>query len=323
MSPNSSSTHRRTLRKGRWVLLFASLGFLIPTTVNVQPAAALMKAKCKPEVGRGAFDPIVHHNLPPQAHDHTFFANKKLLTMAAPNNASYSDLVGAGTTCQNTDDTAAYWIPTLIYKATGKPVPVNAFIAYYRSFDHKTTGVADPIPADLRMIAGNGNSTVPQDKKLVNWTCNQNSSRRGPYVSPQEARCDLATGTVRLTAHIDFPSCWDGKMNNHAVTGNTADFSATHPGITQHLAFVKNGACPAGFPIKLAEIRIAVNWDYTGNGSDIRLTSDPANCTTNCNWTMHSDFWNTWVQTGGRFGGMVGMVKQCVNAKTGSATMCG
>lgn len=316
------SEARRRLPKGRWLGLFASLALLVPTAVDVKPAAALMKAHCRPEVGRGAFDPIVHHNQLPQAHDHTFFANKKLLTMSAPNNANYADLAGASTTCQNTDDSAAYWIPTLVYKATGQPVPVNAMIAYYRSFDHKKTGVADPIPADLRMIAGNARATTPQDKKLVNWTCNQNSSRRGPYASPQEARCDLATGTVRLTTHIDFPSCWDGKLNDHSVTGNTADFSASHT-ITQHLAYVQNGACPAGFPNKLTELRITVNWDYKGNGSDVRLSSDPVNCATNCNWTMHGDFWNTWVQTGGRFGGMAGMVAQCVNKMTGSATMCG
>ena len=321
MSPKSFPTLRRFVPKARWVGLFASLGLLIPTAVVVAPADALMKAKCKPEVGRGNFDPIVHQGLPPQAHNHTFFANKKLLTMAAPNNADYNDLVGADTTCQNIDDTAAYWIPTLLYKKTGKPVPINAFIAYYRSFDHKKAGVADPIPPDMRMVAGNAGATSPQSKKTVNWTCNQNSSRRGPFTSPAEANCAAATGTVKLTTHIDFPTCWDGKLNDHTVKGNTADFSGTHKNINQHLAYAKRSNCPAGFPHKLTELRITVNWKYAGNGKDVMLSSDPPNGPYGL--TMHADFWNTWVQTGGKHGGMVGMVKECVNKRTGPRTMCG
>ena len=77
----------------------------------------------------------------------------------------------------------------------------------------------------------------------------------------------------------------------------------------------------AGFPRKLAELRIRVNWDYRGTGEDIMLSSDqpgdPAGR------TLHADFWNTWVQTGGTFGGMVGMVQKCVNTTTGPKTMCG
>jgi hypothetical protein len=320
MSQSSTPRTRHLLARWRKAGLFACLALLLPVFTEVTPAEALMKAHCKPEVGRGNFDPIVHHNLAPQAHNHTFFANKALLTLGDPNAAAYADLVGAGTTCQNPDDTAGYWIPTLLYRTTGKPVPVNAMIAYYRSFDHKTTGVASPYPPDMRMIAGNAMAKTPQSVKIVNWTCNQNSSRRGPYSSPVEANCATATGTVRLTAHIDFPSCWDGKLNDHTVAGNTADFSGSHA-ITQHLAYASGSTCPVGFPNKLPELRVTVNWDYTGNGQDITLSSDPVNGPYGL--TMHADFWNTWVQTGGRYGGLVGMVKNCINTTSGPAAQCG
>ncbi len=300
--------------------LLSLVAFALPLVLPVAPAGALMKAHCKPEVGRGPWDPIVHHKLSPQAHDHTFFANPKLPRLADPNSATYSQLVGAGTTCQNPDDTAAYWIPTLLYKATGKPVPLRAMIGYYRSFDHRTTGVADPFPADMRMVAGNSRATGPQSKTVANWTCNQNSSRRGPYASPAEANCARATGTVYLTAHIDFPSCWDGRLNDHAAAGNTADFSGAG-GVVNHLAYAVKSSCPPGFPVKLAELRQTVSWKYQGNGADVYLSSDPAGGP--YGYTMHADFWNTWVQTGGRFNGMVGMVKDCINAGTGSATECG
>lgn len=293
---------------------------LVPAVLNSPNAESLMKAHCKPALGTGNYDPIVNHNMTPVSHNHTFFANTKLLTLPDPNKAGYTDLVGAGTTCQNSDDTAAYWIPTLLYKNTGQPVPGHAMIAYYRSFDHKTKGVAEPIPADLRMVAGNAFATGPQDIKKVNWTCNQNSSRPGPYTSPVQANCSTAKGTVYLTAHIDFPTCWDGVLNNHNVDGNTADYSGSHP-VVQHLAYVNGNQCPAGFSHKLAELRVTVNWNYKGNGNDVYLSSDPVNGPYGL--TMHADFWNTWLQTGGRFGGMVGMVKDCINTSTGSATECG
>lgn len=289
---------------------------LVPT----QQANALMKAHCKPSVGTGNFDPIVQHNSDPTSHNHTFFANTTLLNNPNPNTANYADLVGSGTTCQNSDDTASYWIPTLLFKSTGKPVPGHAMIAYYRSFDHKTKGIAEPIPADLRMVAGNAGATTPQDIRQVNWTCNQNSSRPGPYISPTAANCSTATGTVYLTAHIDFPSCWDGNQNNHETAGNTADFSGTHQ-ITQHLAYANGSQCPQGFSHKLAELRVTVNWNYQGNGSNVYLSSDPQNGPYGL--TMHADFWNTWTQTGGHFGGMVGMVKDCINTTSGSAIECG
>lgn len=300
--------------------LVSLVAFALPLAVGVSPADALMKAHCKPEIGRGPYDPIVHHGLSPRAHDHTFFSNTKLLSLQDPNSASYGDLAGAGTNCQNSDDTAAYWIPTLLSRTTGKPVPVRAMIAYYRSFDHKTKGVAEPIPADLRMVAGNSRATGPQDVGNVNWTCNQNSSRRGPYVSPAQANCAAATGTVYLTAHVEFPSCWDGLKNDHEAAGNTADFSGGGD-VVNHLAYTVKGACPAGFPVKLAELRETVSWSYQGDGTDVYLSSDPPGGP--YGYTMHADFWNTWIQTGGVFGGMAGMVRDCINQTTGSAKECG
>lgn len=307
----------------RRVALMSALALAVSlNVVTPPPAEALMKAHCKPEVGYGFIDPVVYHGVSgPTGHNHTFFANQKLLTLPNPNAANYADLSGAATTCQNTDDTAAYWIPTLLYKATGKPVPLNAMISYYRTFDHKDTGVAEPLPADLRMVGGNAKATGPQDVRHFNWTCNMNSSRKGPYISPEQANCAAATGSVvRLTAHVDFPSCWDGTMNDHSITGNTADFSGTG-GVVNHLAYAKGSICPAGFPRKLAEVRFEVNWNYTGNGKDVMLSSDPVGGP--YGYTLHGDIWNTWIQTGGKFGGMVGMVQNCVNKKTGSSTVCG
>ena len=321
MSLNSLAP--RSGRARRLAVLLAG-ALALPMTLVAPPADALMKAHCKPQTGFGHFDPIIRANETPDAatqHHHTFFANKKVITLANPNAAKYNDMVGAPTTCQNTDDSAVYWIPTLQFRSNGQPVPINAMIAYYRSFDHKKTGVAEAVPADMRIVAGNAKASSPQSTKRVNWSCNQASSRRGPYADAVAANCAAATGrVVLLTAHIDFPSCWDGKMNDHSVTGNTADYS-DGGGVVNHLAFAIGSKCPAGFPRKLPELRQTINWKYKGNGKDIKLASDapgdPAGR------TLHADFWNTWVQTGGANGGMVGMVQKCVNTTTGNKTTCG
>src|SRR5437867_1760661 len=118
MSFARRSAPRRISCSWRGVALVASLALLLPAVINAPPASALMKAHCKPEVGRGNFDPVVHHGMMPMSHNHTFFANTKLLTLPDPNSATYSQLAGAGTTCQNPDDTASYWIPTLLFRAT-------------------------------------------------------------------------------------------------------------------------------------------------------------------------------------------------------------
>ena len=52
-----------------------------------------------------------------------------------------------------------------------------------------------------------------------------------------------------MTAHIDFPSCWDGVKPSHtaAQNGDTRD--------NAHYAYAVAKKCPAGFPIGVAELR--------------------------------------------------------------------
>jgi hypothetical protein len=278
------------------------------------PAAAHGKMHCKPSAGTAQVDPMVSPGAHHSAHQHTFFANRKILTLEDPSMASYSDLTGASTACKNLADSAVYWIPTL-YTAKG-PLAPRAFIAYYRDFDHDETGIGvEPFPADLRIVAGDASSSVAQDKAIVNWTCNQNSSRRGPYSSPAEANCAAATGTVYLTAHIDFPSCWDGRLNSHTGDANTADHSGTPGAVVNHFAYVVRKACPAGFTHRVPDLRMTISWDYRGDGKDVSLSSGHPN-------TMHGNYWNTWVQSG-----LQEMIDRCINTTLrhphGNVALCG
>jgi len=82
---------------------------------------------------------------------------------------------------------------------------------------------------------------------------------------------------------------------------------------------VTKAGCPAGFPQKLPQLRLALQWDYRGNGRDLTLSSSAHD---GVPFNMHADFWNTWVQSG-----LKDMVDRCINTNTahphGSSVVCG
>lgn len=305
---------------GRRILTFLSallLTLSLALIVSPEPANALGKFIESDVVGVMQVDPILYHNMPMTGHRHLFLGSTALLEHPNPESATYDDLVGNGTLLDNPDDTAAYWVPDLVYVDSGQSVEFRKYFAYYRGWNHQNTGSKDTIayPPDMRLITGDarGIDTGPINKN--NWSCDERSSRPGPFRTIEEARCDLATGTVFLTLHLTFPSCWNGILEPKNVTGDTQD--------TKNLRFPKNGACPVGFPIKLPELRETIKWDYQGDGTDVALTSDlmqrHMGNDVESGQTLHGDFWNTWVQTGGVHNGLEGMVQSCIRANNPAA----
>lgn len=263
-------------------------------------ASALGKIKCKLTTGTANADPIVHHNQPAStSHLHQFFGNNAWLSKG--NSAEYADLMGKQTNCENTSDTAGYWIPVL-QDSSGKTITPVAFTAYYRTFDHQDFGTAQPFAPDTRLVANK------MDVKYNNWTCGQFSS-----VGPQTSipRCTGTAPGNRLTAHVTFPSCWDGKLSDHTGSGDTQD--------TSHFAYAtksKSGyTCPSGFPNKMTELRETIQYNFTGTGA--RLSTDMPGAPSGS--SLHGDFWNTWKQAG-----LVSMVKNCITSSSGFTTAeCG
>jgi hypothetical protein len=275
------------------VALVGALALAATTALVTAPqATALAKIKCKETTGTANVDPIVHHNEPvsDMAHMHQFFGNNHFLSLANPNTANYDDLVSKGTNCRNATDTAGYWTPVLRYKSTGAVIPTQAFTAYYRSWDFQQVGEGIPLPDDVRLVASKHN-----------WTCGQFES-----VQPQQSipDCSMADGSPgsTLTAHIDFPSCWDGVKPNHSddEVGDTRD--------NEHFAYRVGKSCPAGFPIKTVALRETIQFEYTGKGDDVELSSDAMMGTTD-GQSMHADFWNAWEPEG-----FASMVRNCVNS---------
>ena len=276
-------------------ITLALIAFVSTTALlSAAPSEALGKVKCdgtkQPVVAVGRYDPIVNHNGTGSEHEHQFLGNIAWHSMAKPNAANYPDLAGAANNCrsilgQSTPaDSAGYWIPSLRYHSgskAGQLVPAQQFTAYYRSFDHNDFGQGRAFPADTRLVA-----------TRHDWGCGQFS---GVPIGPSIPSCVGQSGKPghTLTAHVDFPSCWDGKLPNHRPSdvGNTND--------NAHYAYaVKSkgsSTCPPGFPNRMVELRETFQFAYTGPGNDISLASD-AHAKIKDGETLHGDFWNTWRQ---------------------------
>jgi hypothetical protein len=293
-----------------------------PSGSMLPKAEALGKVKCdltksgselnwpdNVSTARAAIDPIVYHNQTGNAHVHDFFGGSWLKGVtgephwvtAKGNTVNYSDLTNTKTSCRIPGDTAGYWTPALKYISgpkAGQYVPVTQFTAYYRGFAGQSTHAGSQAPpADVRLVANDDSGYG-----LSGWTCGQNSAVTGGQNSiPNCSASDGGPGD-QLTAHINYPSCWNGNAPNHSNsevgdTRDNADF--VYP--------TNKTSCPSSHPIEIAQLRQTVQYAYYGAGADgtnVALTSDG---TGGDGTSMHGDFWNTWNQSI-----LTGFIRKCV-----------
>jgi hypothetical protein len=270
-----------TMRMSRIVLFFA-----------VVVAVALEVTTTEADDGRGSFsvecgfshtlndDPIVYPNLPGASHSHDFFGN--VSTRAS---STEETLAGSPTSCGDLSDRAGYWNPTAYMN--GVRIPPIRVSAYYFG---TSSGDVSAFPPGLQMIAGNKDATSPADNARVQWSCtkgNESPLRSHPY--------DCAPYGGRVTARIDFPTCWDG-----------LDLGPVD------VAYATGEGCPSG-SIALPQLSYRVRWDVrdpcagaTPCGAE---DAPPANIaftvstgsgdgvhTDGAFYTLHADFWNAWRQ---------------------------
>jgi hypothetical protein len=283
--------------------------------VYAAPSVALAKIKCDAPNGvelrkgsdvavfTGAIDPIVNHGEPAAAHTHDFFGSFGWQGQYG-NDATYGAVVTGPTNCREQGDTGSYWAPVLRYISgpkVGQRVPVQQFTAYYRGFAGQTTHAgSQPFPEDVRLVA-----TDDKGYGARGWNCGQFSAqaaREGTVDAIPDCTGEDGTPGNTLTAHINFPSCWNGNLPNHGSDeyGDTRDNADwTYP--------TNKTACPATHPIEVVQLRETIQYIYTGNGTDIALDSDEHSGTSDGR-SMHADFWNTWDQEALRQ-----TVRNCIN----------
>ena len=217
---------------------------------------------------RAPDDPIVHPGHEGMAHSHDFFGNRR-----TDAHSTYDDMVGNPSSCDRSGDDAAYWFPTLLNG--GDPIEPGITLIYYRDGAIKDIGAIKPMPANLKMIAGDAASDRPQDKRILNWAC------AGPG---EEEFLDQVPSTCHgdpLRLMFMFPNCWDGERLD----------SRDHQ---SHMAYSWEGDddrryCPSSHPLQVPALIVATRWNIDGPLDRVKLASGLPE-------TAHADFWNTWRQ---------------------------
>ncbi len=232
--------------------------------VGPQGNVAQFVASC--DVSHYAFDdPIVHPGHAGASHQHVFFGNTAVTAVA-----TYDDLLGAGTTCDQRLDTASYWTPVLLDGA-GRRVDPRGAIAYYRPGAGVDPATLAPYPPDLKLVAGDADATDAQPLSVVAWSCGVSAVRS---VTPTSCP---ARSTLRLL--VTFPDCWDGERTWVPDPRDADD---------RHAVYSSAGECPASHPVAIPQLQLAV--DHPPVDPDgLALSSGSI-------LSGHADFWNTWDQ---------------------------
>jgi endonuclease YncB( thermonuclease family) len=223
---------------------------------------------------RAPDDPIVHPGHAGLSHDHTFFGNVSTNASSTPGSLRTSQ-----TTCQRSQDTAAYWVPTLI--VDHRVVEPTDAVVYYR---RRTIDRVRPFPAGLAVVAGDAHAAASQHPAVVFWDCGDGD----PAPPTAAARsCPGSPGrTLRL--NVRFPDCWDGRQvdsDDHA----------------SHMAYSSAGVCPASHRVAVASLTLVVQYPTAG-GPGVQLASGGQ-------LSAHADFVNAWQQSA-----LTRLVDYCLNA---------
>ena len=202
-------------------------------------------------------DAIVFSGKPGKSHNHTYIGNRVVDASTTP-----ESLLGGPTTCESAADSSAYWFPTL-YIGDEAVHPLTSIVYYVK----RTYADVEAHPAGLKMIAGNAQAKNRQPKGVAAWSCGGVGGRPRFHTLPA-CRADRL-----LQLQINFPNCWNGK---------TLD-SVDH---RRHMAYAKNGTCPASHPRTLATIALIVL--YPPMPADAVVSSG--------RFSAHADFVNGWEQ---------------------------
>lgn len=208
----------------------------------------------------GTVDPIVMPGHTGMSHLHEFFGNT-----TTNENSTGASLLAGSTTCSDSNDLSAYWVPAL-YQDGVRVAPIGARVMYEGRGADVTA-----FPAGFMAVAGRTDQTA-------GWGCATQGQRLTLGTSVGSVPT-CAPGS-RLVAQINFPQCWDGSSLD----------SADH---ISHLVFGTSSAgqatvCPADHPVRVPQVRIAVTYPAAATGgSGVTLASGAAS-------TMHADIFEAW-----------------------------
>ena len=230
----------------------------MPIRLGPQGAHPQFVVKC-PWSHSAPDDPIVWPGIAGASHLHEFFGST-----ATDASSTGESLEGGSTTCENTADTAAYWVPALY--DDGVRVAPHHVVAYYRTGVGVDASDVEPWPLGLKMIAGDAGAESAQSLGVVGWACGSSDHLT---VVPREC-----SSRAPLTLRLTFPDCWDGRDLD----------SADH---RRHVAYSDAGKCPGTHPTPIVQLILAVHYEFHSDPTGLSLASGATT-------TGHGDVMNGW-----------------------------
>lgn len=238
-------------------------------------------------------DPIVYPGEPGLGHTHGFYGNTTTDAYS-----TRKTLLAGKTTCTDPKDLAAVWAPTAFIKKNGSwraLPPYRERTYYFPSVRDRIAKLTD-LPANIKMIGGNPHAMSAKENPDVRWYCGEGSPER-PF--PYDCRPYTTKGEDGIRAIVDLPFCWDGHHRDSADHMS----HVIYPDPTDTTPHENPVLCPSSHPKYIPSVSIRIHFRIQdpcagvkpcgpkdgGTHVRIRLSSGPY-------WTMHADFWNTWVQ---------------------------
>ena len=291
---------------------------------------ALFTVDC-PFSHRAPDDPIVHPGQPGASHSHEFFGST-----ATDASSTGATLRGTETTCEDGDDTAAYWVPTL--SVDGVPVAPSFVRAYYRARPGADVRAVTSPPLGLAMIAGDPDA-VPGDHDHDGREGGGGATATTAPVPHEHGDAGMehehggastttspsTTGPVGAAGDADPPVAgWGcGLRPRHLAEVPPDDCTDRSPLTLQlrfpdcwdgenldspdhraHVARSVDGACPATHPVLMTELQLSISWPVTGAAATTATLASGSTA------GAHGDFLNGWEPDA-----LAGHVDLCIHAK--------
>ena len=228
-------------------------------------------------------DPIVYPGRPGASHLHTFFGNTA--TSASSTAQSIAE-TGNSTCLGGTINRSAYWVPSMIDTATGKPVaPDSAGFYYKQGYALNPSSIIQPLPSGLRMIAGDP-SNDKAGSIVAKFHCYGGPNNTNNQYGSSIPSCDAGAQVVQV---ITFPQCWDGR-------------NLDSPDHKSHMSYVVPipawpwFTCPTSHPVPLPEITFNIMYTVqtAGAAARWRLSSDTYSTSLPGGYSSHGDWFNGW-----------------------------
>jgi hypothetical protein len=258
-----------------WDAQLAAFDALIPPAghnKNAEFNATCTFSHAKPD------DPIIFPGMAGASHMHSFVGNSSTDANSTPE----SLMRLTASTCKPLEDHSAYWVPTLYEH--DQPVQPSQVVVYYGSLlEDKTKTV--PMPAGMRMIAGDAKKQTPTPQGAVNQFYCAGGPQDGKTRSTDQNWPVCDGGTLHFT--LRFPDCWDGRHLDS-------------PDHKSHVSFGGGGTCPAAFPVAIPALTFSIAYPTSGSADGFKLASGMAS-------SMHGDAFFAWEDAA-----MAQRVKDCV-----------